>query len=1145
MGVVDLMAVKLEVIGWWEMGEGVLDGQQEVEDEPEVKEEKLDTLEVKQKMDSGLVIKEEKVDKSEVKEEKVKVKEEVIDCLEVKEEQKNNEEIKQEMFVDMLLVSEKPSDFHFCCHGEVAVESSDDAQESPATDQGMDILGILPEEKYGFYKLIGAILHLGNMKFKQTQRRASAEKAAFLMGINSSELVKGLIHPRIKVGNDFVTRGQNIEPPEKKKKYEAHLELVHYAGMGDLLEVFVPRSVVGEHPHILVEQLLGRVPEDVCQVPVGAGTLLEPHLLFLHVSKQCPQRQHSRFCILNLKVFPKSKLVSSRKVAEELLGSLEIAHTQYHLGITKEQETLANAEEQFELLIKSKIQLEARVKALSIRVEEEAEINSELTARGRKLEDECSEFKKEIDDLETILVKSQKEKCATEHKAKNLSEEMESLNEDISKLNEVCQQTLDDLYTEQEKLSNLSKANLKLKQQVDEFEGALEQERKAKMNMKGKGANWRAISSCTRRVWHLESSQLQLTEKLRRKELEMSQMNSKVEHEKDLVAQLQQMVKELQVVIYQTPTQIQNLKEELEVRRTTQTKVERDRADLTQELEDLNGRLGQAEGDSLASGRKLRDRKRNYRSFKRPRCTLRQLLKFRHAYILTDRRSQVEDLQQIKQKLEKDKSDLQLEVDDHLTHVEQMTELRREAAVERRWKAAPSRGGVKAWVPDEFLRRLEEKEALINQLSKEKSIFIWKIEGLKGQLEEDIKAMHLFFFTNSLTTCLKKNVCLVEQEAKAELLRALSKGKAEMLHCRMKYEDDAIYRTEDLEDANPGSQNQRRGKLLSSFYGPWTVEEISNLTNQLREENKKLSEMEKVKKEIEQEKSEVQVVLEEAERNVHKAPACTCGHSFGEEKPRAKLLNESLLKQLHPNSQETELDRIRGWSRIEATQLKRNMEGDLSEMALQLSCANQRVSEATMSLGQLQIEIKKKKLEVDVARMQKEAREAMWRCRNAEEKAKKTAAEVANMSEELKKDQDANAHLEKMKSNMVQTIKDIAEEGKTYLSRMQTLMDNLQLNVRSYKQQIEAAEAQANQYLSKYKKQQCELNEAKERAEIAESQVNKLKIKVKEFGKKVCHMFNSVLFLKKFIFIVEHITDVPFFPVLTLKTFLVFLFKRF
>lgn len=82
----------------------------------------------------------------------------------------------------------------------------------------------------------------------------------------------------------------------------------------------------------------------------------------------------------------------------------------------QEQETLANAEEQSESLIKSKIQLEARVKTLSARVEEEEEINSELTARGRKLEDECSELKKEIDDLETMLAKSEKEKHATEHR---------------------------------------------------------------------------------------------------------------------------------------------------------------------------------------------------------------------------------------------------------------------------------------------------------------------------------------------------------------------------------------------------------------------------------------------------------------------------------------------------------------------------------------------------------------------------------------------------------------------------------------------------------------------------------------------------------------------------------------------------------
>ena len=44
--------------------------------------------------------------------------------------------------------------------------------------------------------------------------------------------------------------------------------------------------------------------------------------------------------------------------------------------------------------------------------------------------------------------------------------------------------------------------------------------------------------------------------------------------------------------------------------------------------------------------------------------------------------------------------------------------------------------------------------------------------------------------------------------------------------------------------------------------------------------------------------------------------------------------------------------------RIEATRLKRNMEGDLTEMELQLSCASQQASEATKSLGQLQTQVK-------------------------------------------------------------------------------------------------------------------------------------------------------------------------------------------
>lgn len=49
-------------------------------------------------------------------------------------------------------------------------------------------------------------------------------------------------------------------------------------------------------------------------------------------------------------------------------------------------------------------------------------------------------------------------------------------------------------------------------------------------------------------------------------------------------------------------------------------------------------------------------------------------LKKRHAYSLAELESQVENLQQVKQKLEKDNSDLQLQVNDHLIHVEQITQ---------------------------------------------------------------------------------------------------------------------------------------------------------------------------------------------------------------------------------------------------------------------------------------------------------------------------------------------------------------------------------------------------------------------------------------------------------------------------------------
>ena len=70
-----------------------------------------------------------------------------------------------------------------------------------------------------------------------------------------------------------------------------------------------------------------------------------------------------------------------------------------------------------------------------------------------------------------------------------------------------------------------------------------------------------------------------------------------------------------------------------------------------------------------------------------------------------------------------------------------------------------------------------------------------------------------------------------------------------------------------------------------------------------------------------------------------------------------------------------------------------------------------------------------------------------------------------------------------------------SEEDKKNLTRLQDLVEKLQIKVKTYKKQAEEAEEVANTNLSKYRRIQHELEESEERAEMAENQVNKLRSK--------------------------------------------------
>uniref|UniRef100_A0A3B3R5B3 Myosin heavy chain, fast skeletal muscle-like n=1 Tax=Paramormyrops kingsleyae TaxID=1676925 RepID=A0A3B3R5B3_9TELE len=120
--------------------------------------------------------------------------------------------------LEALLITTNPYDYPMISQGEIVVKSIDDVEEFMATDTAIDILGFNAEEKIGIYKLTGAVMHHGNMKFKQKQREEQAEpdgtevadKIAYLMGLNSADMLKALCYPRVKVGNEFVTKGQTV-----------------------------------------------------------------------------------------------------------------------------------------------------------------------------------------------------------------------------------------------------------------------------------------------------------------------------------------------------------------------------------------------------------------------------------------------------------------------------------------------------------------------------------------------------------------------------------------------------------------------------------------------------------------------------------------------------------------------------------------------------------------------------------------------------------------------------------------------------------------------------------------------------------------------------------------------------------------------
>ncbi|XP_014740507.1 PREDICTED: myosin-7-like [Sturnus vulgaris] len=898
-----------------------------------------------------------------------------------------------------------------------------------------------------------------------------------------------------------------------------------------------------------------------------------------------------------------AKSEAKRKELEEKMVALVQEKNDLQLQVQAEADGLADAEERCDQLIKTKIQLEAKIKELTERAEEEEEMNAELTAKKRKLEDECSELKKDIDDLELTLAKVEKEKHATENKVKNLTEEMAALDETIAKLtkekkalqeahkmrrdleeatlqHEATAAALRKKHADStaelgEQIDNLQRVKQKLekeksemKMEIDDLASNMESVSKAKANLE---KMCRSLEDQLSEIKTKEEEQQRIINDISaqraRLQTESGEYSRQVDEKDALISQLS---RGKQAFTQQIEELKRHLEEEIKAKNALAHALQSARHDcdlLREQYEEEQEAKGELQRALSKANSEVAQWRTKYETDAIQRTEELEEAKKKLAQRLQDAEEHVEAVNAKCASLEKTKQRLQNEVEDLMIDVERSNAAC--AALDKKQKNFDK-------ILAEWKQKYEETQAELEASQKESRSLSTELFKMKNAYEESLDHLETMKRENKnlqqeisdLTEQiaeggkaiheLEKVKKQVEQE-KSEIQAALEEAEASLEHeegkiLRLQLELNQVKAEIDRKIAEKDEEieqmKRNHQRVVDSMQ--------STLDAEIRSRNEAL----RLKKKMEGDLNEIEIQLSHANRQAAEAQK-NLRNTQGVLKDTQIHLDDALRTQDDLKEQVAMVERRANLLQAEVEELRAALEQTERSRKVaeqELMDASERVqllhSQNTSLINT------KKKLETDIAQIQGEMEDTIQEARNAEEKAKKAITDAAMMAEELKKEQDTSAHLERMKKNLDQTVKDLqhrldeaeqlalkggkkqiqklearvrelegevdaeqkrsaeavkgvrkyerrvkeltyqSEEDRKNVLRLQDLVDKLQTKVKAYKRQAEEAEELSNVNLSKFRKIQHELEEAEERADIAESQVNKLRAKSREISKK-------------------------------------------
>merc|ERR1719483_760629 len=320
--------------------------------------------------------------------------------------------------------------------------------------------------------------------------------------------------------------------------------------------------------------------------------------------------------------------------------------------------------------IKGEAEVELAVKQKVLLAEESSRV--ELAGEVKAHSGSIGAVKKDIEDVELAILKVEQDKGNRDHTIKVLQDEVGEQDEVLNKLNKEKKhlsatqaKSSEDLVAAEEKVAHLMQVKSQLEATLDQLEGGLDKEKKSRSNLeKQKRKIEGDLKMAQDMVADLERGKREVEGVIAGKEKNNQLLSAKLDDEQSLVAKAQKNVKELQ-------GRVEATEEELEAERQARAQAERQRSDLSREIDQLGSRLDEAGGATVAQVELNKKRESEIVKLRKDveetnisSESVLSNMKRKQGDAVLEMSEQIDALQKIKAKIDKDKTIIMAEIQD-------------------------------------------------------------------------------------------------------------------------------------------------------------------------------------------------------------------------------------------------------------------------------------------------------------------------------------------------------------------------------------------------------------------------------------------------------------------------------------------------